>query len=106
MLLGTIMNELQDETLAFSTLLSLGDLVLIAQVESARLPHGETVGGYVSGAAQRFANGGSDEDWLALTAALERSRSPAATCLETMVRWSLARDLEPTPASLSGCTCG
>lgn len=106
MLLGTIMNQLQDEQMAAATLLSLGDLVLVARVEAARQPHGETVGEYVSGAAHRFANAGSDEDWLALTTALERSQTPAATCLETMVRWSLARDMDPTPVSSSGCSCG
>lgn len=108
MLLGSLMSQLQDEHLAVATLLSVGDVVLVARVEAARLPHGETVGEYVSGAAQRFANAGSDEDWLALTTALERSHSPAATCLETMVRWSLARDLDPspTPSSSSGCSCG
>jgi len=107
MLFGTIMTKLQDEHLASATLLSLGDLVLLARVEAARIPHGETVGEYVSGAAQRFANGGSDEDWLALTTALERSQTPAATCLDTMVRWSLARDLNPMPAAqTTSCSCG
>lgn len=106
MLLGTLMTQLQDEQMAVVTLLSVGDLVLVARVEAARLPHGETVGEYVSGAAQRFANAGSDEDWLALTTALVRSHSPAATCLETMLRWSLARDLEPVPATPSACSCG
>lgn len=106
MLLGTIMTQLQDEQMASATLISLGDLLLVARVEAARLPHGETVGEYVSGAAQRFANAGSDEDWLALTTALERSHTPAATCLESMVRWSLARDLDPAPAVSSGCSCG
>ena len=107
MLLGTLMNQLQDEQMAAATLLSLGDLVLVARVEAARRPHGETVGEYVSGAAHRFANAGTDEDWLALTTALERSHTPAATCLETMVRWSLARDREASqPSKSSGCSCG
>ena len=107
MLLGTIMTQLQDEQSAAATLISLGDLVLVARVEAARLPHGETVGEYVSGAAQRFASAGTDEDWLALTTALERSHTPAATCLETMVRWSLTRDLDAAQATQSsGCTCG
>jgi hypothetical protein len=108
MLLGTIMKQLQDEQMAAQTLLSLGDIVLVARVEAARLPHGETVGEYVAGAAQRFANAGTDEDWLALTTALERSHTPAATCLESMVRWSLTRDLNPAPAPApsSGCSCG
>jgi hypothetical protein len=104
MLLGTIMTHLQDEQMAAATLLLIGDLVLVARVEAARMPHGETVGEYVSGAAHRFANTGTDEDWLALTTALERSHTPAVTCLETMVRWSLARDLDAAPSH--DCSCG
>lgn len=106
MLLGTIMTQLQDEHTAAATLLSLGDVVLLARVEAARIPHGETVGEYVCGAAQRFANAGSDEDWLALTTALERSHTPAATCLDAMVRWSIVRDLNPVSAASPGCSCG
>ena len=111
MLLGTIMTQFQDEDIAAATLLSLGDIVLVAEVEAARLPHAESVGEYVSGAVQRFSRLASDEDWLALMTALERSDNPAATCLGAMLRWSLARDAEPVvapagDAATAGCCCG
>lgn len=108
MLLGTIMNELRDETVAASALMQLGDVILVAEVDSARAPHEESIGEYVSGAAQRFARKASDEDWLALMTALERTDNPAATCLTTMVRWSIASDaksIEPD-AIASSCACG
>jgi hypothetical protein len=108
MLLGTIMNELRDETVAAAALMQLGDVVLVAEVDTAREPHDESIGEYVSGAAQRFAHKASDEDWLALMTALERSDNPAVTCLTTMVKWSVAKDakeLEPS-ADLTGCSCG
>lgn len=106
MLLGAILKEFQDEEAAAAALLSLGDLVLLAEVEAARLPHDEGVGEYVSGAAQRFAQCASDEDWLRLMTALERSQSPAASCLATMVRWSIANDAATqAPAQPVGCSC-
>jgi hypothetical protein len=108
MLLGSIMNELRDKTVAAAALMQLGDVVLTAEVEAARIPHDESIGEYVSGAAQRFAHGASDDDWLALMMALERTGNPAVTCLTTMLRWSIANDaktLEPDATS-SGCSCG
>lgn len=108
MLLGAIMNELRDETVAASALMQLGDVVLVAEVDTARAPHDESIGEYVSGAAQRFARKASDEDWLALMTALERTDNPAVTCLTTMVKWSIVNDarmLEPDATS-SGCSCG
>ncbi len=108
MLLGTIMNELRDETTAAGALMHLGDLALVAEVNTARAPHGESIGEYVSGAAERFANKASDEDWLALTTALERTSDPAVTCLTMMLTWSIARDAKTNkPADgASGCSCG
>lgn len=107
MLLGTIMNELRDETAAAAALLSLGDIRLVTEVEAARLPHGESVGEYVAGAAQRFARLASDEDWLRLMTALERSDHPAATCLADMVRWSISHDGQQQAGSTArGCSCG
>ena len=108
MLLGTIMNELRDETVAAAALMQLGDVVLVAEVNAARVPHDESIGEYVAGAAQRFARKASDEDWLALTTALERSNNPAVTCLTTMVKWSIVNDskaFEPD-ATTTGCSCG
>ncbi len=108
MLLGAIMNELRDESLAAASLVQLGDLVLAAEVDAARAPHGESIGEYVSGAARRFERAASDEDWLALMTALERTDNPAATCLTNMVKWSVkqdAKEFDPVPAQ-TGCSCG
>ena len=103
---GAILTDLQDEDAATAALLSLGDIVLLAEIDAARLPHGEGVGEYVSGATQRFAQLASDEDWLRLTTMLEKSQSPAASCLSTMVRWSIARDAAVDALSQScGCSC-
>lgn len=108
MLLGALMTELKDETAAKVTLLSLGDIMLLNEVEAARLAHDESLGEYAAGAAHRFAHMASDEDWLKLMTAMEQAESPAATCLATMVRWSLLRDArEAIPINAeAGCSCG
>lgn len=108
MLLGAIMNELQDETVAATALMQLGDLALVAEVDAARAHHDETIGEYVSGAARRFANKASDEDWLALMTALERSENPATTYLTSMLKWSIVSDAQALgqAAVISSCSCG
>jgi hypothetical protein len=108
MLLGALMTELKDEAAAKVTLLSLGDIMLLNEVENARIAYDESLGEYAAGAAQRFAHLASDEDWLKLMTALENAESPAATCLATMVRWSLLRDArEATSVNTeAGCSCG
>lgn len=108
MLLGELMAELRDEATAAVALLSLGDIMLLNEVENARIAHDESLGEYAAGAAQRFAHLASDEDWLKLMTAMEHAESPAATCLATMVRWSLLRDArEAIPINAeAGCSCG
>jgi hypothetical protein len=108
MLLGQVMRDLQDEARAASTLMALGDIVLVAQVDAARLEHEESVGEYVAGATQRFARLASDEDWLRLTTALERTDAPAEACIRTMVRWDIAREAAAAreQAREGGCSCG
>ncbi len=108
MLLGAVINGLKNETTALEALLSLGDIVLLADVERARRPFEESVGEYITGAAQRFAQNAGDEDWLRLMTALEKSGQPAETAVEIMVRWSIARDAPLTfeNSTHGGCSCG
>lgn len=106
MLLGTLFKELESEAAAAEALLSLGDLALLAGVDQARAPHEETLGEYVSGATRRFSRLATDEEWLRLMTAMERSDRPDAACLATMLRWSIARDgAVPGPSGEAGCTC-
>ncbi len=107
MLLGAMLNGLKNEMIALEALLSFGDIVLLAEVEAARQRHEESTSEYVYGAAQRFAQLASDEDWLQLTTALEKSGQPAETAVDIMVRWSIARDAPLTPENGAhiGCTC-
>lgn len=104
MLLGTLLRRLQDERFVQETLLGLGDVTLARRVADGGARFGESAADYAAGACARFSDGASDEDWLALMTALERGSDPAATCLRTMIDWSLKQDAEP--AGQGGCTCG
>lgn len=111
MLLGEVLKSFKDEAIAAETLVSLGDIALLAQAGSAADRHGETLGEYCSVAAQRFAQAASDGDWLALMTALEKTEDPAAACLTVMLRWSLREDAaaaerKSTASSNAACSCG
>jgi hypothetical protein len=97
MTLGAILTMLREKGGADEALAALGDLVLYARVRDQAAIYDETPGEYAAGAVSRFAASASDEDWLALMTAMEKSRDPAATMLEHNVRWSLAQEAAPEP---------
>ena len=103
MLLGQVLEKLHDETFAAETLIALGDLPLLVEVEATGRRFGESAPLYAAGATRRFAAFADDEDWLALMNALERAADPGAACLRQMLAWSLRYDAEEGEASACGC---
>lgn len=107
MQLGTLMDHLAIEDDAAGALEALGDIVLFAEVQAMGGRYEESPGEYVANAARRFAALGSDEDWLNLMTAMERSADPAKAALERMLRWSLKHDADESSHQQSGsCSCG
>ncbi|NJL50387.1 MAG: hypothetical protein HC909_01365 [Blastochloris sp.] len=80
MQLGTLMAQLEDEGQAGAALQALDDIVLFARIDAMGAEHDEAPGEYVANASRRFAALASDEDWLAIMNAVERSTIPAAPC--------------------------
>lgn len=103
MLLGQVLERLGDEAFAAETLVALEDLCLMVEVEAAGRQFGETIGEYASGASRRFAQTASDEDWLALMTALERTDDAGTACLKHMLQWSLRHE---ATGSDDGCGSG
>ena len=101
MLLGDLLRDLQDETLAMEALAALNDLVLLTRVRVAAERRGETPGEYAANSTRAFADRAGDEDWMALVTALENSREPGQTCLARMIKWALQRDA--ATQTHSGC---
>ncbi|HRE60819.1 MAG TPA: hypothetical protein PLA85_00315 [Micropepsaceae bacterium] len=105
MLLSTLMQGLRDETQAEAVLLTLDDLVLKAGVEDMRAHHHESAGEYAAGAVHRFSQGASDEDWLSLIPAIQKSDDPARAALSFMLRWAVAADRKEI-SGVPPCACG
>lgn len=97
MQLGTLIDRLSLEEDAAVALEALGDIVLFSDVRTVGEHYGESPGAYVANAARRFAALASDEDWLGLMSAMERSQVPAQAALERMLRWALAADALEAP---------
>jgi hypothetical protein len=104
MLLGDVLRNLQDETLAMQTLAAMNDLLLLTHVRNAAGLLGETPGEYAANSVRGFANQAGEEDWLALMTAIENSGDAGQTCLARMINWALQRDI--APQTHQGCTCG
>ena len=90
MLLGDLLARFEDETVASETLLHLGDLALIAALQTQADAEDKTLGAYAAEAMRRFSAEASDETWISLMGALARAEDPGAVCLQL----ALAHGLE------------
>jgi hypothetical protein len=97
MLLGALIRNLEDETTAMETLVSLGDLALLTEVETAAAREALTPGAFASRAVAHFANTASDDDWVSLVGKLGRTDDPGSACLAAMLAFAL------TPRQASAC---
>ena len=105
MQLGEIIRSFSSEADATESLLGCDDVALLARIGKSAAQYDETVGEYAAGAVRRFANLGTNEDWLGLMNVLERTDDPGIGCLTYMIGWSLTRD-EAAIAHAAGCGCG
>jgi CO/xanthine dehydrogenase FAD-binding subunit len=103
MLLGDVLRDLQDETLAMGALAAMNDLVLLTRVRNAAGLLAETPGEYAANSVRGFADRAGDEDWQALVTAIQNSADTGQTCLAHMIDWALKRDA--APQTHPGCAC-
>jgi hypothetical protein len=89
MLLGDLMAQLEDETVAAETLLAIDDLALSAQVAEAAAREGIGTGAYIVACIGRFANRASDEDWITLLGQMGKSDAPGQVFLRKALRAAL-----------------
>jgi hypothetical protein len=80
-MLGDLLARLTDETTALETILSAGDLKLLAAAQELAAADGLNLATYVTQAVQRYASEASDEEWVTLMGLLNRSPDPGTTCL-------------------------
>ncbi len=89
MLLGDIISRLDDEAMAMQTLVGLGDLVLLARVETAASAEGLTPGGFAARAVNLFSSQASDEDWVSLIGVMGQTTDPGQACLRNRLHFAL-----------------
>lgn len=106
MLLGSLLSGLQSPAYAATLIEETGDVLMLARIEAAGRAFEESPGDYAANAVARFSRSASDEDWLALMTALEKSDAPASTCLGNMVRWALEKDAAEIAPAAESCSCG
>ena len=81
-MLGDLLAQLTDETVAVETLLHLGDLALLETTRTKAAAEGIDLASCVTQTVQRYAATASDEEWVTLIGMLNRSADPGATCLK------------------------
>ncbi len=81
-MLGDLLASLTDEATALETILSAGDLKLLAAAQELAAADGLDLAAYVTQAVQRYASEASDEEWVTLMGMLNRSQDPGTTCLK------------------------
>ncbi len=82
MLLGDIIARLTDETTATQTIVDLGDLGLLAEMQKQAEDNGVSLGAYSAWIVRTYADNASSDEWTNLMSALNRSDDPGATCLQ------------------------
>lgn len=82
MLLGELISRFTDETLATEAILSLGDLGLLTALRECANADGLELGTFAALAVRRYALEASNEEWVTLMGAMDRSKDPGLTCLK------------------------
>jgi hypothetical protein len=89
MLLGDLLSRFDDESVAASTLLRLGDGDLLAAVHAGAEADGLTPGLFIARAVQRYAHEASDEEWTALIGELGRAEDPGLACVKRALIYTI-----------------
>jgi hypothetical protein len=81
-MLGDLLAQLTDETVAVETLLQLGDLALLETARAKAATEGIDLAACVTQTVQRYAATATDEEWVTLMGLMNLSPDPGATCLQ------------------------
>jgi hypothetical protein len=95
MLLGDVIQRLEDEAIAAETILRVGDLGLLAEMEARADEAGVSLGTFAAWAIRQYADNASGDEWTTLVGALARSEDPGATCLQRAFACVLAGQEPP-----------
>src|SRR5512143_3820201 len=82
MLLGDILNRLEDDGEAAEVILGAGDLRLLAVMRERAEAEGLDLAAYAKAAVQRYAAEASDEEGLTMMGQIGRAADPGQACLK------------------------
>ena len=82
MLLGDILNRLENDGEAAEVILGAGDLRLLAVMRERAEAEGLDLAAYAKAAVHRYAAQASDEEWLTMMGQIGRAADPGLTCLK------------------------
>jgi len=89
MLLGDLIAQFTDETVAEEAILGLSDLALLAELRAQAQASGLDLGAYAAAAVNRFASEASDEEWVTLIGAMGRAQDPGAIYLKRALAYAI-----------------
>ncbi len=89
MLLGTILAQLSDETIALETVTGLGDLTLLAHLQNAADDQNQTLGAVITAAVNHFTANADSDQWVQLMSKVNQSDNPGGAALKQMLQMSL-----------------
>ena len=92
--LGDLMARARAASPAFEAWLADSAPDLAESVREAAAARGETPTAFARGAVIDFDRHAGSESWTRLTGRLHNSADPGLVCLQEMVRWRLATQLE------------
>jgi hypothetical protein len=91
MTLGDLLGQLQDPAEIHQLLAEAGNVKLVAKLNEVAEARGCNPCDAALRAVDDFALHAEDEAWLKLVGLIQDADAPAATCLNEMIAWSLAR---------------
>lgn len=86
MLLGDLMQRLENEAVAAATLAAIGDLALTTDVVAAASQEGISPGEFIAECVASFANRASDEEWTTVIGQMARTTDPGEVLLRRAIR--------------------
>ncbi|MBS0247846.1 MAG: hypothetical protein JSR61_14625 [Proteobacteria bacterium] len=82
MLLGDVLRQLTDDTMAAEVIMSVGDLALLSAMSDRAAREGLDLASFSQAAVRRYSDAASEEEWVTLLGQIGQSVDPAAIYLK------------------------
>ncbi|MGZ5865809.1 MAG: hypothetical protein ACXWKC_10540 [Xanthobacteraceae bacterium] len=90
MMLGDLLAQFEDETIAAQALVAMNNMAPMAGAAAAAADLDITLGEFAVEAVQRFASDAGDEAWMSMMTAMARSDDPGSVMLQRALSTAFA----------------